>query len=115
MQIAAGEVVALLGPQRRQVANQTAGRRGVAPADVREITIAGRVAADPVSGIHRAPHGRPIEVVFQDYLLFPHLTVLDNVAFGPLVRGMKSEARRRAADGLLSVVSPIWRKQSRRP
>ena len=60
--------------------------------------------ADPVSGIHRAPHERPIGVVFQDYLLFPHLTVLDNVAFGPLVRGMeKSEARRRAAAWLARV------------
>ena len=37
-------------------------------------------------------------MVFQDYLLFPHLTVLDNVAFGPLARGWpKAEARRRAA------------------
>ncbi|CAM5628386.1 ABC transporter ATP-binding protein OS=Streptomyces tendae OX=1932 GN=F3L20_10985 PE=4 SV=1 [Streptomyces tendae] len=37
-------------------------------------------------------------VVFQDYLLFPHLTALDNVAFGPRCRGVgKSEARARAA------------------
>ena len=47
------------------------------------------------------PHARPVGVVFQDYLLFPHLTVLDNVAFGPLARGVgRAEARRRATDWL---------------
>jgi molybdate transport system ATP-binding protein len=50
------------------------------------------------------PHERPIGVVFQDYLLFPHLTVLDNIAFGPLVRGLdRHEARRRAAAWLVRV------------
>jgi molybdate transport system ATP-binding protein len=68
------------------------------------ITVGGGVAADAASGIHRAPHERPIGVVFQDYLLFPHLTVLDNVAFGPVVRGLdKSEARRRASHLLARV------------
>ena len=40
-------------------------------------------------------------MVFQDYLLFPHLTVLDNVAFGPQARGVRRpDARRHAADWL---------------
>ena len=87
LQIAAGEVVALLGPNGAGKSTALRALAGLLQLTSGEITIAGRVAADPVSGLHRAPHERPIGVVFQDYLLFPHLTVLDNVAFGPLVRG----------------------------
>lgn len=44
------------------------------------------------------PEGRPVGVVFQDYLLFPHLSALDNVAFGPRCQGVpKAAARERAA------------------
>jgi molybdopterin-binding protein len=47
------------------------------------------------------PESRPVGVVFQDYLLFPHLTALDNVAFGPRCRGAsKAEARAQAAEWL---------------
>jgi molybdate transport system ATP-binding protein len=44
---------------------------------------------------------RPVGVVFQDYLLFPHLSALENVAFGLRSRGLaRAEARRRAAGWL---------------
>ncbi|GLY94313.1 hypothetical protein Acsp02_15690 [Actinoplanes sp. NBRC 103695] len=47
------------------------------------------------------PEQRRIGVVFQDYLLFPHLSALENVAFGPRCRGVdKGEARRAAAEWL---------------
>lgn len=36
------------------------------------------------------PYERPVNTVFQSYALFPHLTVRDNVAFGPKRRGMKN-------------------------
>ncbi|MCC3764022.1 ABC transporter ATP-binding protein [Glycomyces sp. TRM65418] len=47
------------------------------------------------------PEHRGIGVVFQDYLLFPHLNAIDNVAFGPRRRGLgRTEARAHAADWL---------------
>jgi molybdate transport system ATP-binding protein len=104
LQIAAGEVVALLGPNGAGKSTALRALAGLLQLTSGHITIAGRVAADHVSDLHRAPHERPIGVVFQDYLLFPHLTVLDNVAFGPLVRGLdRAEARRRAAVWLARV------------
>jgi molybdate transport system ATP-binding protein len=92
LEVAPGEVVALLGPNGagkttalRALAGLTALSRG-------EIVLDGRP-------LHTLPADeRPIGMVFQDYLLFPHLTALDNVAFGPRCRGVaKAEARRTAA------------------
>ena len=98
LEIGAGEVVALLGPNGAGKSTALRALAGLLRLTSGHITIGGSLVADAGSGIHRAPHERPIGVVFQDYLLFPHLTVLDNVAFGPLVRGLeKREARRRAA------------------
>ena len=49
---------------------------------------------DPADKIFVPPEQRPIGVVFQDYLLFAHLTALENVAFGLRARGMaRAEAR----------------------
>jgi molybdate transport system ATP-binding protein len=104
LQIGAGEVVALLGPNGAGKSTALRALTGLLPLTSGQISIAGRVVADPVSGVHRAPHERPIGVVFQDYLLFPHLSVLDNVAFGPLVRGLdRHEARRRGSAWLARV------------
>ncbi len=47
------------------------------------------------------PHKRPVNTVFQDYALFPHMTVLENVGFGLEMRGRsKAEARTRAGEML---------------
>jgi len=98
LEIGAGEVVALLGPNGAGKSTALRALAGLLRLTSGHITIDGSLVADAGSGIHRAPHERPIGVVFQDYLLFPHLTVLDNVAFGPLVRGVeKRDARQRAA------------------
>ena len=98
LEIGTGEVVALLGPNGAGKSTALRALAGLLRITSGKITVGGQVVADAATGIHRSPHERPIGVVFQDYLLFPHLTVLDNVAFGPLVSGSdKREARRRAA------------------
>jgi putative spermidine/putrescine transport system ATP-binding protein len=51
-----------------------------------------------------APFERNLTTVFQDYALFPHMTVIDNVAYGLRVRGVdKAERRERAAQALSTV------------
>jgi putative spermidine/putrescine transport system ATP-binding protein len=52
----------------------------------------------------RAPFDRDVNTVFQDYALFPHMNVLDNVAYGLRVRGMgRDQRRKRALEALASV------------
>jgi molybdate transport system ATP-binding protein len=101
LQIGPGEVVALLGPNASGKSTALRTLAGLLRLTSGQIALADQVLADPAFGVHRAPHERPIGVVFQDYLLFPHLSVLDNVAFGPQVQGSgKQDARRRAASWL---------------
>ena len=92
-----GEVRRHARPQRRRQDHRaaSAGRAGAArPTGTSSSTGSDVATAAP-------PEERDVGVVFQDYLLFPHLTALDNVAFGPRCRGMhKAAARADAADWL---------------
>jgi putative spermidine/putrescine transport system ATP-binding protein len=51
------------------------------------------------------PYDRPVNTVFQDYALFPHMSVLDNVAYGLMVRGMARAERHRKAEAMLELVA----------
>ncbi len=51
-----------------------------------------------------APNHRPVNTVFQNYALFPHLSVLDNVAFGLKMKGMALAERRQKAGKMLELV-----------
>jgi len=53
---------------------------------------------------HVAPHKRDIGMVFQNYALFPHMTVFDNVAFGLSVRGAADADTRRRVGEILDLV-----------
>ena len=50
------------------------------------------------------PYARPVNTVFQDYALFPHMSVLDNVAYGLMVRGVDRKTRDAKAHSLLETV-----------
>ncbi|MCO4697273.1 ABC transporter ATP-binding protein [Streptomyces sp. RO-S4] len=90
-----GDVVALLGPNGAGKTTALRALAGLAP------LTDGLLRLDGTDLTRTPPESRPVGVVFQDYLLFPHLTALDNVAFGPRCRGVgKAEARTRAAGWL---------------
>ncbi|MFG3247700.1 ABC transporter ATP-binding protein [Streptomyces sp. NPDC048187] len=89
---APGDVVALLGPNGAGKTTALRALAGLVPLSD------GHLRLDGVELDRTPPESRPVGVVFQDYLLFPHLTALDNVAFGPRCRGAsKAQARAQAA------------------
>jgi molybdate transport system ATP-binding protein len=83
-----GEVVALLGPNGAGKTTLLRAMAGLVAFDSGRVTLDGKVLEDTATGLYVPTERRPIGFVFQDYLLFPHLNVLDNVAFGLRSRGM---------------------------
>jgi iron(III) transport system ATP-binding protein len=78
--VAPGEVVGLLGPSGCGKTTLLRVASGLETLQQGEVVIDGRLVAD--SGGSLPPEERGVGLVFQDYALFPHLTVADNVAFG---------------------------------
>jgi len=87
--IPAGRTVALLGPNGAGKSTIVAALAGLLPIDTGRIVLDERVMDDPATGVLVPPEDRTVGVVFQNYALFPHLSVLDNVAFGLRSRGTK--------------------------
>lgn len=84
---APGRVVALLGPNGAGKTTLLRCLAGLQPLDSGSIRLDGALLDDPAGGAFTVPERRPVGFVFQEYLLFPHLSVLENVAFGLRSRG----------------------------
>ncbi|MGZ4688174.1 MAG: ABC transporter ATP-binding protein [Acidimicrobiia bacterium] len=93
-----GETVAILGPNGAGKTTLLRTLAGLLALDRGRIELDGTLLDDGAR-VFLQPERRPVGVVFQDYLLFPHLSVLENVAFGVRCHG----ANRREARGAAAI------------
>jgi ABC-type sulfate/molybdate transport systems ATPase subunit len=99
--VATGELVVLLGPNGAGKTTLLRALAGLVALERGRVVLDGEVLEDTAAGTWVPTEARPIGFVFQDYLLFPHLSALENVAFGLRARGLaKAEARKRASGWL---------------
>jgi spermidine/putrescine ABC transporter ATP-binding subunit len=99
LQVRPGEFLTLLGPSgsgKTTILRMVGGFETVTSGT---IIIKGRVMTDD------PPHRRDTSMVFQDYALFPHKTVGENIAFGLKMRGVPPDVRRRRVQEALELVN----------
>lgn len=82
LEAGAGEVVAVLGPNGAGKTTLLRAVAGLEPVESGRVVLDGRVLSDPAAGTHLSPAERKVGMVFQDYLLFPRMSVRQNVTFG---------------------------------
>ncbi len=100
LSIAPGDLVCLLGPSGCGKTTALRIAAGLEPLQRGRVLMDGKPVAE--EGTDLPPEERNVGLVFQDYALFPHLSVLDNVAFG--LRDLGAPARRRRVEEVLEQV-----------
>ena len=98
LDLAEGEFFSMLGPSG---SGKTTVLRMIAGF---EVPTAGRILLGGVDVTDQAPYARDVNTVFQDYALFPHMSVLQNVEYGLRVKGVDRRSRRTRAVEALSTV-----------
>lgn len=113
-EVATGETVALLGPNGAGKSTVLAIAAGLLRPDAGVVVLDGRTLISTDARVDLAPHRRQVALLAQEPLLFPHLSVLENVAFGPRSRGRSRQQARDVASTWLDRVG-IGELASRRP
>jgi molybdate transport system ATP-binding protein len=98
LDVPAGTTAAVVGPNGAGKTTLLRVLAGLHPLEDGDVVLDGRSLADV------APEDRPVGYVFQDHLLFPHLSLAENVAFGLRSRGVERRAALRTAGGWLERV-----------
>jgi molybdate transport system ATP-binding protein len=115
--VPAGSVTAVVGPNGAGKSTLLRALAGLVPLTAGRVALDGRVLEDADASAVRIPaEGRGIGVVFQDHLLFPHLSALANVAFGPRAHGVAradAEGRARALLDRLGIAHLADRRPAR--
>jgi ABC-type sugar transport system ATPase subunit len=98
LSVAVGELLVVLGPSGAGKSTVLRAVAGLQPVSAGRVLIGGRDVTQ------LRPGRRNVAMVFQSYALFPHLTVAENIAFGPIVRDVpRSRARERAREAATTV------------
>ncbi len=100
LQLSAGQIGCLLGPSGSGKSSLLRAIAGFERPEHGQISLDGRQLA--ASGYHLPPSQRQVGMVFQDYALFPHLTVWDNIAFG--LAGQTRPQQQQRVTALLELV-----------
>jgi molybdate transport system ATP-binding protein len=100
--VAPGEVLGVLGPNGAGKSTLLRALAGLAAVSAGRILLGAQVLDDAAVGAFVPAEQRPVGLVFQDYRLFPHLSVRDNVAFAARSRGARRTHARRHADRFLA-------------
>ncbi len=98
LSVARGDFLAILGPSG---SGKTTVMRLIGGFETPD---AGRILIDGEDVTELPPERRRVNTVFQSYALFPHLSVLDNVAYGPRMQGLSRAERRKKAGAMLDLV-----------
>jgi ABC-type Fe3+/spermidine/putrescine transport system ATPase subunit len=103
-ELAAGECLVLLGPSGCGKTTLLNIIVGALKADAGRLSCAGEVLDDPAASVHVAMRKRGFAMVFQEFSLWPHMTVAGNVAFGLELKGMGRSEREAATREALAQV-----------
>jgi molybdate transport system ATP-binding protein len=114
LSVADGETLALLGPNGSGKSTALGVTAGLLTPTTGRVELDGRVLTDVADGVHVPPHARRTALLGQDALLFPHLSALENVAFGPRSTGTRRAPARDDAQRWLDEVG-VGELSGRRP
>jgi len=115
LELVPGETVAVLGPNGAGKSTLLSVLAGLLRPDAGRATLDGRPLFDLAGGQWLPPHRRGISLLAQDALLFPHLSALENVAFGPRSAGRSRRDARASARRWLEAVEAGELEASRPP
>lgn len=104
LQVRRGEILAILGPNGSGKSTLLGALAGLIPLESGTVAVAGRTISDTDRGTAVPPEHRGVGLLGQEPLLFPHLSAIENVAFGRQSQGMRRPDARAEADGWLAAV-----------